>query len=36
MRIYMEDGLKYIKCYVQKHIAPQEICYDPPLVHDKC
>ena len=29
---YMEDGLKDIKYYVQKHIAPQAICHNPTLV----
>ena len=27
----MEHGLKYIKCYAQKQIAPREICYNPSL-----
>ena len=31
----MEHGLKYIMCYVQKHIAPQAMCCNPPPVHDK-
>ena len=31
---FMEHGLKDIKCYVHKHIAPWAICYDPPLVRD--
>ena len=30
----MEHGLKDIKCYVQKHIPPRAICYNP-LVCDK-
>ena len=29
---YMERGLKYILFYVQKHIAPLAICYNPQLV----
>ena len=32
---YMEHGWKHINCYVQKHIVPQPVCYNPPLVHDK-
>ena len=32
---YMEHGCKYIKFYVQKHIVPQPVCYNPPLVHGK-
>ena len=32
---YVEYGLKHITCYVQIHIAPLAMCYNPPLVHDK-
>ena len=32
---YMEYELKYIAFYVQKHIAPLAMCYNPRLVHDK-
>ena len=32
---YMKHGLKHIKIYVQKHIAPLAMCYNPPLVCDK-
>ena len=32
---YMEHELKDIKCYVQKHIAPQPISYNLPLIHDR-
>ena len=32
---YMEHGLKYIMFYIQKHIAPLAMCYNPPLVRDK-
>ena len=32
---YMEHGLKDIKFYFKKIIAPLAICYNPPLVHDK-
>ena len=28
---YMEQGLKHITFYVQKHIAPLAMCYNPPL-----
>ena len=31
---YMEHGWKCITFYVQKHIAPLAMCYNPPLVHD--
>ena len=31
----MEYGLKDIKLYVQKQIAPQAICYNPTLVRKK-
>ena len=27
----MEHGLKYITSYVQQHIAPLAMCYNPPL-----
>ena len=32
---YMEHGLEYITSYVEKHIAPLAICYNPWLVFDK-
>ena len=35
MRVYMEHGSKYITFYVQKHIAPLAMCYNPPRVRDK-
>ena len=31
----LEHGLKDIKCYVQKHIAPWAIYYNPPPVSEK-
>ena len=31
----MEYGFKDIKCYVQKHKAPQAICYNPRLIPEK-
>ena len=31
----MEHGIKYVAFYVQKHIAPQAVCYNFMLVHDK-
>ena len=31
---YMENGLKDVAFYVQKHIAPWTICYNAPLVCD--
>ena len=30
----MEHGLKDVAFYVQKHIAPQTICYKAPLIRD--
>ena len=30
----MEHISKYNKCYVKKHITPQAICYNPPLVRN--
>ena len=32
---YMEHGLTSITFYVQKHIPPLVMCYNPPLVRDK-
>ena len=32
---YMEHGLKYFKFYVQKHISPLAICYNPLLDHNE-
>ena len=32
---YMEHGLKDIKCHVQKHIAPQSICYNLKLIRNR-
>ena len=32
---YMEQGLKYITLYDQKHIAPLTICYSLQIVRDK-
>ena len=32
---YMEHGLKYNMFYIEKHKAPQAMCYDPMLVCDK-
>ena len=31
----MEHGLKHRTFYVQKYIAPLEMCYNPPVVRDK-
>ena len=34
MRVY-GAWIKYIMLYVQKHITPLVMCYNPPLVRDK-
>ena len=32
---YMENGLKDIAFYAQKHITPNRVCHNFPLVHNR-